>query len=546
MMPGPPGPPQGGPMGAMPPQGPPLGPPPPGHGYSPMPPPQGPPSQNMTPPTAMRPGPPSQVPPQQGPSGSAGPPPQGQSDLQKLQNSINQMEERGMQNDPRYSQARQLHQSMLNRHPGPPGPPPGVAAPPGPYPSPPGSTPTTGQGSTPTDRTNFQNTQMLQLRAQIMAYRILARNQPLPPQIAMAVQGKRPEQGGPPGSNQSSYNRPGSMPPGGVGPPNTQAPPSQPIPAMGAPRPGQPMGASGPISTGQPGAPTSGTGATAGPPGVKPNRITPIAKPVGVDPVTLLQERENRLAARVSHRIDELSNLPVNMADDIRRKAEIELRALRLLNFQRQLRAEVVACTRRDTTLETAINVKAYKRTKRQTLREARATEKLEKQQRLETERKKRQKHQEYLNAVLAHGRDMKEFHRNNNEKAKKLNRAVLIWHANAEREQKKEQERIEKERLRRLMAEDEEGYRKLIDQKKDKRLAFLLSQTDEYINQLTDMDKQQKKETRRKEREMQKAQRQEENLLLDESSQMSDVRIHVKELSTGKILRGEDAPLAS
>ena len=72
----------------------------------------------------------------------------------------------------------------------------------------------------------------------------------------------------------------------------------------------------------------------------------------------------------------------------------IELRALRLLNFQRQLRAEVVACTRRDTTLETAINVKAYKRTKRQGLREARATEKLEKQQRLEAERKRRQKHQ--------------------------------------------------------------------------------------------------------------------------------------------------------
>jgi hypothetical protein len=46
------------------------------------------------------------------------------------------------------------------------------------------------------------------------------------------------------------------------------------------------------------------------------------------------------------------------MADDIRLKAEIELRALRLLNFQRQLRAEIVATTRRDTTLETAINVK--------------------------------------------------------------------------------------------------------------------------------------------------------------------------------------------
>merc|ERR1719233_235929 len=67
-----------------------------------------------------------------------------------------------------------------------------------------------------------------------------------------------------------------------------------------------------------------------------------------------------------------------------------------------------------------------------------------------------------------------------------KINKAILSWHANAEREQKKEAERLEKERLSRLMAEDEEGYRKLIDQKKDKRLAFLLSQTDEYINQLT------------------------------------------------------------
>ena len=36
------------------------------------------------------------------------------------------------------------------------------------------------------------------------------------------------------------------------------------------------------------------------------------------------------------------------------------------------------------------------------------------------------------------------------------------------------------------LQAEDEEGYRKLIDQKKDKRLMYLLQQTDEYIDSLT------------------------------------------------------------
>ena len=264
--------------------------------------------------------------------------------------------------------------------------------------------------------------------------------------------------------------------------------------------------------------------------------------------MALLQERENRLASRVAHLIDELSNLPVNMAEDVRLKAEIELRALCLLNFQRQLRAEGVACTRRYTTLETAINVKAYKRTKRQGLREARATEKLEKQQRLEAERKRRQCHQDYLTAILNHGREMMNFHKNNQMKIQKLNRAVMVWHANAEREQKKEQERIEKERLRRLMAEDEEGYRKLIDQKKDKRLAFLLSQTDEYINQLTDMVKQHKKETKKKQKEMKKQQKLKERLAanIDESSNMSDFRVHVKEVTTGKVLRGEDAPLAS
>lgn len=67
---------------------------------------------------------------------------------------------------------------------------------------------------------------------------------------------------------------------------------------------------------------------------------------------------------------------------------------------------------------------------------------------------------QEFLVSILQHGKDFKEYHRNNQGKVARLNKAVMNYHANAEREQKKEQERIEKERMRRLMAEDEEGYR--------------------------------------------------------------------------------------
>ena len=307
----------------------------------------------------------------------------------------------------------------------------------------------------------------------------------------------------------------------------------------------------------------------------KSPRVTPIAKPAGIDPIEVIKERENRIAQRIAYRIKELQNLPANLPEDLRVKALTELRALRLVHFQKKLRQEVVGCMRRDATLETALNPKLYKRTKRQGLRDARLTEKLEKQQKMDQEKKKKQKHQEYLNAVLQHAKDFKEYHRNMQGKISKVNKAVATYHANTEREQKKEQERIEKERMRRLMAEDEEGYRKLIDQKKDKRLAFLLSQTDEYIKNLTEMVMQHKNELKKKKKGKKKRKKlvskpassnessekrgeQSEATagakrigdgpegVLDESSQMSDLHVNVVETTTGKILSGKDAPSSS
>ncbi|NXN46663.1 SMCA4 protein, partial [Rhinoptilus africanus] len=136
---------------------------------------------------------------------------------------------------------------------------------------------------------------------------------------------------------------------------------------------------------------------------------------------------------------------------------------------------------RRDTALETALNAKAYKRSKRQSLREARITEKLEKQQKIEQERKRRQKHQvswDVLPAPLSGsaagiGRlrlaGLNFFLGNSLLVYGVRGRSFLAW----------------------TVAEDEEGYRKLIDQKKDKRLAYLLQQTDEYVANLTELVRQ-------------------------------------------------------
>uniref|UniRef100_A0A674D160 SWI/SNF related BAF chromatin remodeling complex subunit ATPase 4 n=1 Tax=Salmo trutta TaxID=8032 RepID=A0A674D160_SALTR len=472
--------------------------------------------------------------------------------------------------------------------------------------------------------TPFNQNQLHQLRAQIMAYKMLARGQPLPDHLQMAVQGKRPMGCSPgmqgPGPGQGGLGQP--MPslapggPGGVGPgqgpggpmgqgysrahgmmgPNMPPPgPSGPTGMQGqnpngppkswsegpmvnaaapsnAPQkliPPQPTGRPSPAPPSIPPAAspvmppqTQSPGQPVQPPPMVPhhakqNRITPIQKPHGLDPVEILQEREYRLQARITHRIAELENLPGSLAGDLRTKATIELKALQLLNFQRQLRQEVVVCMRRDTALETALDAKAYKRSKRQSLREARITEKLEKQQKIEQERKRRQKHQEYLSIILAHAKDFKEYHRSITAKIQKATKAVATYHANTEREQKKENERIEKERMRRLMAEDEEGYRKLIDQKKDKRLAYLLQQTDEYVANLTELVRAHKlvqalkeKKKKRKKKKLENAEGQTPVLgpdgePLDETSQMSDLPVKVIHVDSGNILTGADAPKA-
>jgi SWI/SNF-related matrix-associated actin-dependent regulator of chromatin subfamily A protein 2/4 len=80
------------------------------------------------------------------------------------------------------------------------------------------------------------------------------------------------------------------------------------------------------------------------------------------------------LASRNATTMEQVTMLPTNMSEELRIQAQIELRAPRCLNSQSQLRNEEIACTRRDTTLETTVNVKAYEMTKQQSLSENRIT----------------------------------------------------------------------------------------------------------------------------------------------------------------------------
>lgn len=52
-----------------------------------------------------------------------------------------------------------------------------------------------------------------------------------------------------------------------------------------------------------------------------------------------------RIQARIVQRIVELEALPGSIPDDLRMKAMIELRALRLLNFQKQVKQHIQSTT---------------------------------------------------------------------------------------------------------------------------------------------------------------------------------------------------------
>ena len=162
---------------------------------------------------------------------------------------------------------------------------------PSPY-GPPNSANLNGSSSGPEGANSMKSsflspTQVQQLRAQIMAYRLLARNQPVPPHVGMAAQGKRTDlppqpnagpQGdqqqqqqqmyGPPSQPGQPFQRPpapaappSSMQPSNIRPVGPTYPPQQPgAPPSSGQQPQQQLPSMGPPPSA--GAPTPGTTAS--------------------------------------------------------------------------------------------------------------------------------------------------------------------------------------------------------------------------------------------------------------------------------------------
>jgi len=239
--------------------------------------------------------------------------------------------------------------------------------------------------------------------------------------------------------------------------------------------------------------------------------LIPSVMPAGVDVYSMIQERERKINSRIQYRINELESLPSNISNqsinkdnanvndqvDIKSpvpteknnrklKAIIELKALKLLSKQKKLRSEILRGMVKATTYITNSDRASYRRMKKQSLKEARITEKLERQQRIDREKRERQNFADYLNSIITHGREMRSMHDKQQSKANKLGLGVQRFHKKIENEEAQRLAKLSQERLRALKADDEEAYLKLIDQTKDTRITYLLQQTNEYLENLT------------------------------------------------------------
>ena len=226
--------------------------------------------------------------------------------------------------------------------------------------------------------------------------------------------------------------------------------------------------------------------------------MIPSIMPLGVDPDRVREDRENIIYNRVMARRQELGKLSANIGAwdtsksevptdnvNLKLKALIEYKALCLLPKQRAMRQAISKEMMQSDNLAMTANRSQYRRVKKQSLREARITEKLEKQQRDAAESKEKKKHTDFVRSIVQHADDIKKSGHDQRERTRKLGRLMMNTHANIEKEEQKRVERTAKQRLQALKANDEETYLKLLGQAKDSRISHLLKQTDGFLNQL-------------------------------------------------------------
>ncbi|SCU84670.1 LAMI_0C08416g1_1 [Lachancea mirantina] len=226
---------------------------------------------------------------------------------------------------------------------------------------------------------------------------------------------------------------------------------------------------------------------------------------------------ETFISARIAERIQQLETLPANLGtyalfdslefvakddvpssvDDLKIKALLELKALKLLTKQKSLRQKlitnvtsqahhIIPCLR-DSPFTMAAQRSVQVRSKVIVPQTARVAEELERQQLLEKRKKERNLRLHKVNAIVDHVQETQATKSTARERAVQFGRICLSLHTQIEKEESRRMERTAKQRLAALKSNDEEAYLKLLDQTKDTRITHLLKQTNSFLDSLAE-----------------------------------------------------------
>ncbi|KAI1107285.1 chromatin remodeling complex SWI/SNF, component SWI2 and related ATPase [Jackrogersella minutella] len=365
--------------------------------------------------------------------------------------------------------------------------------------------PATSSPSTASPMAQFSPQQLGLLRQQIQAFKLLSKNAGVPYQMQQALNAQR--------QRRQAFAEQSTQPPASTPTTSTPAPDvakadSAPPDEDVEPEPASPKGRTfktikSPYEGGLVRKDISYYDHTQR----KQRLIIPSIFPTGVDFEQLRHEREIIIFNRMKARYAELKSLPGNFShwdttketvesdDTLKRKAIIELKSLGLYAKQRALREKIGRQMMHYDNLAMTTNRSQYRRTKKQSVREARITEKLEKQQRDARESREKKKHIDFLQSVHRHKAEIVNSAHSAKSRMSRMGRAMHMHHFNIEKEEQKRIERTAKQRLQALKANDEEAYLKLLDQAKDTRITHLLRQTDGFLHQLASSVKAQQRQ---------------------------------------------------
>ncbi|AET40158.1 RSC chromatin remodeling complex ATPase subunit STH1 Ecym_5403 [Eremothecium cymbalariae DBVPG len=236
---------------------------------------------------------------------------------------------------------------------------------------------------------------------------------------------------------------------------------------------------------------------------------------------------ETTISARIAQRIHELETLPSNLGtyslddalefitkddvpssiDNLKIKALVELKALKLLTKQKSLRQKLISNVTsqshqtipylRDSQYTMAAQRSINVRTKVIVPQTARLAEELERQQLLEKRKRERNIHRQKVSQIVEFIQQRQQDFSSHRERATQFGRICASLHSQMEKEEQRRIERTAKQRLAALKSNDEEAYMKLLDQTKDTRITHLLKQTNSFLDSLAQAVRVQQHEAR-------------------------------------------------